>query len=126
MKHHLLVVKTKQPTFTDEETKSAVEEPSDLVVFQLGRAYTSDVVVDQNTVSREQCAIGWDADKSTWWILDGRQKSELASEDSEEEEEQYNSKSDNNEERRRKGASSNGTWLCLTDYRVRYLRQHSE
>lgn len=26
----------------------------------------------------------------------------------------------------RLGASANGTWLCLTDYRLRYLKQSSE
>ena len=26
----------------------------------------------------------------------------------------------------RAGASANGTWLCLTDYRLRYLKQSSE
>ena len=33
---------------------------------------------------------------------------------------------DNREHLRSEGCSANGTWLCLTDYRVRYLKQASE
>ena len=69
--------------------------------FTLGRANTCDIVISQNTISREQCRFIFQpnlAKRRIWCLRDGCEQRE----------------------------SSNGTWLCLTDYRLRSFKQESE
>jgi pSer/pThr/pTyr-binding forkhead associated (FHA) protein len=69
--------------------------------FILGRATNCDIVIGQNTISREQCRFFFNSDSlddackmRRWYIRDGSDQRE----------------------------SANGTWLCLTDYRVRIFK----
>lgn len=65
-------------------------------VFTLGRAHECDIVIPQYTISREQCRLIFE--RGSWYIRDGGVERE----------------------------SANGTWLSLTDYRLRHLKQPSE
>lgn len=68
----------------------------------MGRSETCDLKISQNTISREQCRFSFEMDeneqtKFIWKVYDGNDTKE----------------------------SSNGTWLCLTDYRVRQFKAES-
>ncbi len=68
--------------------------------FSLGRSISCDIVVNQSTISREQCRFYCNnktPERGYWSIRDGTSLRE----------------------------SSNGTWLCLTDYRLRPFKQES-
>jgi hypothetical protein len=65
-------------------------------VFTIGRAHECEIVISQNTISRDQCRILFS--NGRWYIRDGSEERE----------------------------SANGTWLCLTDYRLRHLKQWSD
>mmetsp|Transcript_31797 Transcript_31797/g.31085 ORF Transcript_31797/g.31085 Transcript_31797/m.31085 type:complete len:215 (+) Transcript_31797:990-1634(+) len=83
------------------------EEADQHMQFTLGRAETCDIIISQNTISREQCRILYEKKTElvgdekkhsyNWIIKDGTAFKE----------------------------SSNGTWLCLTDYRLRIFKQPS-
>jgi FHA domain len=84
--HHLFVARTTLPCS-----------------FTLGRAAECDIVISQNTISREQCRFYFahpqysPSSPLKWYIRDGSEQRE----------------------------SSNGTWLCLTDYRLRQFKMES-
>jgi len=73
--------------------------------LRIGRLQHCDIVIGQNTISREQCRIVFEPGsthseaqrKPHWAIMDGSQEK----------------------------ASANGTWVCLTDYRLRCFKQES-
>lgn len=70
--------------------------------YKVGRAQNCDIIISQNTISREQCRFIYEQDELnhyqfSWFIRDGSESKE----------------------------SSNGTWVCLTDYRLRSFKQES-
>eukprot|EP00347_Sterkiella_histriomuscorum_P015015 403358636 len=101
--------------------------------FTLGRQATCDIVISQNTISREQCRFIFDCDQSID-IPAEPVKQILVNSAIEESKTQITSQQstrklnfnwsirDGNEQRE----SANGTWLCLTDYRLRSFKQESE
>ncbi|CDW86677.1 UNKNOWN [Stylonychia lemnae] len=80
------------------------------IEYKLGRAATCDIITNQITISREQCRFVFNDSmddssvildqkrKFTWGIRDGNDQRE----------------------------SANGTWVCLTDYRLRQFKQESQ
>lgn len=73
---------------------------NDYQEYKVGRAQNCDIIISQNTISREQCRFIYhldDKNKYNWYIRDGNESKE----------------------------SSNGTWVCLTDYRLRSFKQES-